>query len=224
MNESIASLLAKAQIIYDETAPAANTHQRIGQMFIDIINLLGTKMPSTLCNPRSTYTMPNMQLQRQSGASAIVATAVRYYPILVTQDIEVSSLSVELTSTGASTCYIALHYDTGVGFPGAIHTDFPQTTIVTTSVGVKSITPASPVVIPCGLYWLAHYCNATLSWRNSSSNSQMRFFPSDPNAPTASLADSNYFVSGAVGSLPDPAPSPMSAQTVENILAWFTFA
>lgn len=224
MNELISSLLTKAATIKDETTPDANTATRIGQMFQDIINLLSTKEPAKIQLQDTNLLASNLYVQNGTASTFMTATGIRFFPIVLNQDSTVKELSIVLSSTAASACSFALYNDDGAGYPAEINADFPETPIITTTTGIKTITPASAVTLAAGQYWVALYVDVTLNWRVTNTINQLTVMPQKLGSGVANPLQTNWLVAGTFSPLPDPAPGSMILQSYNNLVTWFTYA
>ena len=221
MNETISSLLAKALVIKDETVAGTNTATRIGQMFEDIIILLSSKAPAQLKELRSGTLLTNARNARNTTNNFFSGNATRFFPFILDQDTEVSSLNAQFVSTGAGTNRIALYNDNGAGYPAEINSDFPETTFTSAVAGIASITPASPVILAAGLYWVGLFTVSSLNWPTFAGETQPNAAPGDAPIQNYTSNSSNFVSPGSVTNLADPAPSGMIIQSIQTIRTWF---
>jgi hypothetical protein len=89
------------------------------------------------------------------SAQAITAGQLRAHPILIRRAVTITELRAEVTVIGAaSTFRLGIYRDNGSLYPGSLVAGSDVSTIVSSVVGVKTVTFASPIVLSPGLYWV----------------------------------------------------------------------
>lgn len=168
---TIANLLAAAQTIYDETTAGANTHQRIGQMFIDIINELAarTELANFIASSAEFY--PLFQHFQSPGTLNIFANQIRAYPIRIKQDLIITDVGIGVSTAGAGLLNLALYTDNGQNYPDARIDDTYFNDIDVSSIGSHTLSFASRT-LEAGLYWLVTHSNVNTAVRATDSFSQ----------------------------------------------------
>lgn len=93
----------------------------------------------------------------------LTATATLYaYPVYIPNAVNVATLNISTTTgqTGA-VAHAGIYADNGLGYPGALVYDTGVITLATSSNAVNTKTPATPIALNAGWYWLATIFSAS---------------------------------------------------------------
>lgn len=94
--------------------------------------------------------------------ATVVAGTIYATPFIVSKTTTYDIIQIDVTTLGSgSSARMAIYYDGGNGYPGALVTGSDVGTVATSTTGVKSNTFASPIILQPGMYWLAFNCSAT---------------------------------------------------------------
>jgi hypothetical protein len=130
--------------------------------------------------------------------------AVRAFPFILNQDITIDQIQVEVTTPQAGGLVrFCFYLPNTSNYPTTIVAN-SEFEIATDTIGIKTYTPSSPIVLPRGLYFQAHNANNTTPLLRSAPNSAiMRTLGSGPNAGATQLINyTNYSLSLAYGAMP----------------------
>lgn len=132
-----------------------------------------------------------------------VAANMYAFPLIVTKQITIDSVAIQVVATGASSNgYAAIYADNGNLYPGVLIQDFGSVD-THTSTGVKTFSTGLPLTLAPGLYWLVFNCTATAPTVSGFAPAQMYPILGTTSALTAALGI-GWTVGQAGGAFPNP--------------------
>lgn len=153
---SIEDLLAEAQVIYDETTPGANTHERIGQMFINIINTLAERTFQAPYNKAAGNFFTPFSTNAALTSAAVVNNFIRAMPFLVKEEITVDRAIFRCVTTQTGDIGWGIYTADADGYPDALIPDSEVVFTPNASNTTFNEDFANPVTLQPGLYYAAY--------------------------------------------------------------------
>lgn len=142
---------------------------------------------------------------------------INYMPWVIDQQVAFKNLRVEVTTLlagGQIRC--GLYADDGTGLPGTLVAGSDNGVMTSDTVGVKTITFASPITIQPGLYWVAFTNSAAIALRAFSastlSSDVLGYSSTVGSGAGKTMRQSNF----TFGAMPSTAPDVSSVETGAN--------
>lgn len=200
---TIAELLANAQVIYDETTAGANTHQRIGQMFIDVINELSKRTMNDLKVNGATEWYGQNPFPGQPFNTNQPANTLRAYPWFIPYDVTLQELAIRVSGSLGANLNIALYTDTGSLYPDDIVAGTSFANVDVSALGEVVLGLAAPVELEAGLYWIVWNVDTTTGLAANNSTQMWQILPRQDTSTTGATVK-GFSDAVAFAALPSP--------------------
>lgn len=204
---TFAEMLTQAQLIQNATMEGENTHERVGNLLVAIVENLTWSGRVPPQNQAAGTWFPSSPTAGQPFNLAFVANTLRATPWVFQAETIFHELAFFVTTAQAADISVGLYADNGNGYPGALITDLSIQNVDASSTGLKTFGLMAPVTIPPGLYWIVSWSDGTPGCGGNSGTSNPVIISKEGPTLTTLAWPSAYADSLTFAALPDPFPS-----------------